>query len=607
MKGDLFMQKLQKNKHRKNPEKGKRKISTAKKIMAAILSSLMIAGSILPAFAADMDTNGQGQTGNTESVDKKKFSWPSPFNWGLRFTLIDVNTKSEVMVEDILKTDTNISTQKLGSHSKAFTNGANPQGSAFGSYNKFNFEMPPTPGAGNGEHWFKDNATTHEVIPQVFGITYEDLTSGKYHVFVEPMFEVLIDYKPVLGTATELAYYCGSGQYSLAPGSELILGLGNILNHIGPKYLYLEKNYNGVVSLKAPQSSGGSIGCTRIKNEGWGVGILTCEKKQSADYKIAIKKVDSENGKILKDAKFRFKATRPAGNGKTKTIIDATPSTGDDGYITLNTKKVLIKPGDKFVIEEIKAPEGYEKIPGQSKIEFTISPDKKEYVYTVKNKPLISEVIPSQPDITGDHIIKSDELSRCFCEDVDMTGNNINDSAPGYRVHEYRWEWQPVYGRNERGNYVVVDYEEVEVHDRQNCSYWSSSWQKKATIPECLYHSNHIFKNDDLMNHYKTMHGSSTLLHQFPGKSGDIFRSDYNWNRDVFEELTRMCWVSHRTGINSSPTQEIPMAEYMKDSPQNKEYDRFIKEINPSGPKKKYEEDYNSNYGLTKPLLALFY
>lgn len=215
---------------------------------------------------------------------------------------------------------------------------------------------------------------------------------------------------------------------------------------------------------------------------------------------VVVIKVDKDSNKKLIGAQFEIKD----GTGKiVETII-----TGEGG-----TAKVILKPG-KYILEEIKAPEGY--ILSDSKIEFEISAGEKSAItLTVENRLDTGEVIIKKVD----SLDESKLLQGAEFEIRDNKGNLITTIKTG---------------ENGTASAVLVPGDYTLLETRAPRGYELSKEEKKFTIKKeqkvskeikvnnNIIKGNVVIKKADKENNFKLLSGAEF---QIKNQHGEIVQT----------------------------------------------------------------------------------
>lgn len=197
----------------------------------------------------------------------------------------------------------------------------------------------------------------------------------------------------------------------------------------------------------------------------------------------------------------------------------------------------------------------------------------------------------------ADFYINEDELTRSFTTDTNFNTKSVFNakalstrSCKGYtRVSKYNSEGKKIVTKKRwHGHFAHrTDFD------------WEGG--NDTTIPEKTYWSPSVFANNSGISLYRILRNSSCAPMFFRFNSiGDYLISKYEHkyeHSDVYSRLKDVSWISHRTGINSSASAGVQLAQYMNNTAANQKYIGFMEET-AGTPRSAYSDPYwNTNQG----------
>ena len=139
-----------------------------------------------------------------------------------------------------------------------------------------------------------------------------------------------------------------------------------------------KQEQNGVyvvtnVDLKNSQGSGLGTGQIQVNNQNGMITITVPNEKIKGSYDLQVVKIDQENSEKLQGAEF--KVTMPDGSERTET-------TGADGTLTIEGIEITETGIDTIKVEELNAPNGYNKLFNSFELDVTKGQQNGVYVVT---------------------------------------------------------------------------------------------------------------------------------------------------------------------------------------------------------------------------------
>jgi len=272
---------------------------------------------------------------------------------------------------------------------------------------------------------------------------------------------------------------------------------------------------------------------------------------------ITIKKVN-EDGAPVSGASFSISSL------SFPSAILGTPGTMTI-HMSSSTYTLSNLDAGEYKITETSAPDGYLKDNGT----YTVILEKgDEYELTVVN-------VKEQPG-NAEFLIEENELTRAFHTDPDFKSN----MDPG-----------PSYENKGHGSHGRRD-------NRRPCKRFIefTGWEDDTLVPVETFFGPRTFNYvNSGMSLYRIIRNSSLSNVLLKYNVMNDFRLPESRYYDSYGNLTRVDWVSHRTGINSSKSGELQLAEYMNDTAENEAYIEFS-ESTYGTPRSAYENPNGNPY-----------